>query len=208
MWQDNKCLPLTQKWLGHPPKQVSELKSYTLGNHKPRRIQDKGHSHMTCGPVQEMWPMSKACNSYDPVQKWFQTCGMRTPRIIPGAQWTHSFTVSLSALCFICSYLRKQKWTHLHVGMHFSVFTVHAFSVHVLGSMKIFELKKGSHTQREWKLQMYSIHKIVTEFIQVKNKCVVVIQVWVWAYIMSHLLRNKGYSYIFIELFLEMCCWF
>jgi hypothetical protein len=50
------CLPLIQKWLGHPSKQVRELlvKSYTLGNQEPRRIQDKKYSHMTCGPVQEV----------------------------------------------------------------------------------------------------------------------------------------------------------
>jgi len=35
--------------------------------------------------------------------------------------------------------------------------------------MKIFELKKGPHTQREWKLQVYSIHKIVTELFPVKE---------------------------------------
>jgi len=43
-------------------------------------------------------------------------------------------------------------------------------TVHMLGSMKIFELKKGPHTQREWKLQVYSIHKIVTEFFPKKEK--------------------------------------
>jgi len=42
-------------------------------------------------------------------------------------------------------------------------------TVCVLGSMKIFELKKDPHTQREWKLQVYSIHKIVTEFFPVKE---------------------------------------
>jgi hypothetical protein len=88
--------------------------------------------------------------------------------------------------------------------MHFSQLTVPKdTTVHVLGSMKISEPKKGSHTQREWKLQVYRIHKIVTEFIPLKNNCVVVIQVWVWAY-MSHLLKNKD-SYIFTEIFLEVC---
>jgi len=34
-------VPLIQKWLKYPSKPVCELKSQTLGNHKPRHIQNK-----------------------------------------------------------------------------------------------------------------------------------------------------------------------
>jgi len=47
------CMPLIQQWLEHPSKQVHELKNQTLGNQKPRHIQNKD-SHMTCGPVQDV----------------------------------------------------------------------------------------------------------------------------------------------------------
>jgi len=42
-------------------------------------------------------------------------------------------------------------------------------TVRALWSMKIFVLKKRPHTQKEWKLQVYSIHKIVTEFFPVQE---------------------------------------
>jgi hypothetical protein len=48
------CVPLIQKWLEHPSKQIHGLKSQTFGKQKPRHIQKKEDSHMTCGPVQEV----------------------------------------------------------------------------------------------------------------------------------------------------------
>jgi hypothetical protein len=94
---------LIQKWLEHPSKQVCELKSHTLGNQKPRRVQDKD-SLITCGPVQEVRPMSKDCNCMTLYKSGSKPVGCRPPGIFQGPNECtqfHSESVSTSFHLFL-----------------------------------------------------------------------------------------------------------
>jgi hypothetical protein len=112
------CWLLIQKWLEYPSKQVREIKSNTLGNQKPRCIQDKEDSHMTYGPVQGVCPMNKDCNCMTLHKSGSKPVGCGPPGLFQGPNKCTQFHGESVSTSFHLFLFMSSKTELLYICQH------------------------------------------------------------------------------------------